>query len=317
MSEPGTAPRAALRPARGLEPTDDGWPRARARGRRAAAHPGADGRPEAPIAAAVAFVVSSCNVRRPSTRAATDDVYREMTDGLVRDVPAGAPGRAFGPTEDAPDWVRNAGGVKRLVRRERRRAALRLGVERQPQRRAGNSVGIPDSVAGWRPRARCAQGACSAGELPADETTGRPRRAATFAARSVYSPRRPSSTPSATLARVDADDEAGLRRRGAARRRGGLAASSSATRCRRRRSPTASTWHALCALPTSSRSATRSRRSTPTSRGCCRAAAESAGARGVAQPLGGALRGTDPDDRGLVRNRVERRLRKARPLGRR
>ena len=44
--------------------------------------------------------------------------------------------------------------------------------------------------------------------------------------------------------------------------------------------------------------------------------AESAGARGVAQPLGDALRGADPHDGGHIRDRRERRPRPPRPLRR-
>lgn len=152
MTDPwDRALRAAIRPARDLEPTDAELARVLALD----AERGRAPRRRRPlmkfaIAAAAAFAVGSGTYAVPATRAAIDDVYGAMTGWLSSDE-AGAPGRALGPQEDAPDWVRNAGGAKRLVAEN---GGARLYVFQESNGNLsvalGNSIGISDSVAGWR-----------------------------------------------------------------------------------------------------------------------------------------------------------------------
>src|SRR4051794_38719913 len=143
--------RAALRPARALEPTDDelarvlaldAAPRRAPRRRRAATR--------LAIAAAGAVVIGYCTYAVPATRAAIDDVYGAMTDWIASDDAADAPGRALGPREDAPDWVRNTSGAKRLIA-ENGGARLYAFQESNGNLSValGEAVGISASVEGW------------------------------------------------------------------------------------------------------------------------------------------------------------------------
>lgn len=144
--------RAALGPARELAPTDDELQRVIALDRarsRATRRPGRA--MKFAIAAGLAVVVGTGTYAVPATRAAIDDVYGAMTDWIASDDQSGAPGRALGPQEDAPDWVRNSGGAKRLVAEN---AGARLYVFQESNGNLsvalGNSIGISDSVEGWR-----------------------------------------------------------------------------------------------------------------------------------------------------------------------
>lgn len=145
--------RAALGPARELEPTDDELRRVlaldgeriratRRRPRRAMRFA---------ITVGLAVVIGTGTYAVPATRATIDDVYGAMTDWIAGDDPAGAPGRALGPEEEAPDWVRDFGGEPRLVAEN---GDARLYVTHQADGQLsvalGDSVGFTDSVEGWR-----------------------------------------------------------------------------------------------------------------------------------------------------------------------
>lgn len=89
----------------------------------------------------------------PPTRAAIDDITSTFA-GWVGGDDDQAPGRALRPEDDAPDWVRKAGG--RLIAET---AGVGLYVTRTETQNGtmlnfslGGAVGFGDSIAGWRER---------------------------------------------------------------------------------------------------------------------------------------------------------------------
>jgi hypothetical protein len=141
--------RAALAPARELEPTEDELRLALAaagghapRRRRRA--------PKLAIAAGAAVVLATGTYAVPPTRAAIDDVYSAIS-GWAGGDEGGAPGRPLAPGDDAPAWVRDSGGEKRLVAEngDKRLYAI-YDHEGKVSVALDDSVGITSSVADWR-----------------------------------------------------------------------------------------------------------------------------------------------------------------------
>lgn len=98
--------RAALAPARGLEPTDDEVARVmeRARRKRPARRPGSIA-----LALVAAMLLSGVAYAVPATRAAIDDVTDSFAGWVAGDEDQ-APGRALRAEDEAPSWVREEGG---------------------------------------------------------------------------------------------------------------------------------------------------------------------------------------------------------------
>jgi hypothetical protein len=103
------------------------------------------------IAVFTALAVVSGAYAAPPTRAALDDVYSAMTGWVSGDDQQPAPGQALGPDDDAPDWVRATRGDQRLVAQS---GAAKLyavrGEDETISFALGGSVGLSDSVDGWR-----------------------------------------------------------------------------------------------------------------------------------------------------------------------
>jgi hypothetical protein len=142
--------RSAFAPARELEPTEDevqhvlaidaerNKPRSRQPLLRRA------------LAACAAVAIASGAYAVPATRAALDDVYSAVTGWVSGDDEHAAPGRALNPGDDAPAWIRDSGGDKRLVAAN---GSVKLYAVRNGDKISfalGGSVGLTDSVDGWR-----------------------------------------------------------------------------------------------------------------------------------------------------------------------
>jgi hypothetical protein len=141
--------RAAMAPARELEPTDAEVQRVLAIDRsRAARAP----RPvlRLAVAAAAAIALSTALYAVPTTRAGVDDVYSSIT-GWVSNDGEPAPGRSLTGGDDAPLWVRQANGERRLVAEngDAKLYILREGEDKLSVA-LGDSVGLTDTVDGWR-----------------------------------------------------------------------------------------------------------------------------------------------------------------------
>jgi hypothetical protein len=103
------------------------------------------------VAAFIALAVASGAYAAPPTRAALDDVYSAMTGWMSGDDGHSAPGQPLGPDDDAPAWVRTTRGDQRLVAQS---GAAKLyavrGEDETISFALGGSVGLADSVDGWR-----------------------------------------------------------------------------------------------------------------------------------------------------------------------
>lgn len=89
----------------------------------------------------------------PPTRAALHDVYSTITGWVAGDDQQPGLGQALGPHGDAPAWVRATPGDKRLVAKNG--AAKLYAIRGQSDTISfalGGSVGLSDSVDGWRKR---------------------------------------------------------------------------------------------------------------------------------------------------------------------
>lgn len=85
----------------------------------------------------------------PATRAAIDDVYSSVTSWFSGG-PNSVPGRPVDPADDAPSWVTNAGGQKRILAET---GGAKLYVNEDGGRLTiglGNTVGLSDTIDGWR-----------------------------------------------------------------------------------------------------------------------------------------------------------------------
>jgi hypothetical protein len=145
-----TVLRAALEPARNLEPTDGELARvlARARGKRPASMQRA-----LVLAFAIAALLTGGAYTVPATRAAVDDLTGSFA-GWVGSDDDQAPGRVLRPGDDAPPWLRDT-GARVIAERD----GVRLYVTRIETQDQGTMLGFAlgnngfatwDSVEGWR-----------------------------------------------------------------------------------------------------------------------------------------------------------------------
>ena len=253
-----------------------------------------------------------------ATRAAIDDVYGAMTDWIASDDPGRRrQARALGPAGGrARLGRRNASGVqapgspRTAARKEL--YAFQESDGQQPQRRARlRRWGSPRQRGRLAPPARRAQGRrARAGGVPrpVTETTGRPLDAHDSA--SALRPHRQERSTRVELPLRDrrrADDQARPERRLRPARRCPSPA------CARSSVPYDDAGREIERIHASRYGPARCTRGARLPAGPLRAGRHGrpvlAGARGVAERLRGALRGADPHDRGLVRDRVERGVR--------
>lgn len=139
--------RSAFEPARKLDPTEGEVQRVlaidAARQERRARTP----RLRPALVACAMLVLMSGAYAVPATRAALDDVYDAMigwVDG------GGAPGEALKPSDDAPAWIRESSGDRRLVAAN---GPVRLYAVRDGDNISfalGGSVGLSNTTNGWR-----------------------------------------------------------------------------------------------------------------------------------------------------------------------
>jgi hypothetical protein len=141
--------RAALAPARDLEPTQAEVARALTASR--TVHRRAPRRVLV-IAVSAMALLSGGAYAVPVTRAAIDDVFGTFA-GWIDGDDSHAPGRAVRPDDDAPTWVRESGAALRLVAHN---DGVKLYALRTPDGKLAfalnGSVGIQDSLDGWRNR---------------------------------------------------------------------------------------------------------------------------------------------------------------------
>lgn len=141
--------RSAFAPARELEPTEDEV-------QRVLAMDAARARRRPPLLRLVAVACSTLVVAggayaAPPTRTALDDVYGTVTGWVSSDDEQASPGRPLGPDDDAPAWVQDAGGDKRLVAQDGGASLYAVrGDDDTISFALGGSVGLSDSVEGWR-----------------------------------------------------------------------------------------------------------------------------------------------------------------------
>lgn len=146
------AVRTVLAPAHELEPTEEEVQRVleldrrrRAR-RRTRVHRLAAAACAAAILGAGAYAV-------PVTRAAMDDVFSSIAPWAGGDDDDQAPGRPVSPGDDAPDWVRQAPGAKRVIAEN---GGVKLFAVREGDGKLsvalGDSVGLTSTLDGWRER---------------------------------------------------------------------------------------------------------------------------------------------------------------------
>lgn len=142
--------RSAFDHARELEPTDAEVQRVLALD--AQRDTRRDRRPSLKVAATACatLLLASGAYAVPPTRAALHDVYSAMTGWVTGADDQTAPGRPLEAGDDAPAWVRETGGEKRLVAQN---GAAKLYAVRDDQTISfalGGSVGLSDTVDGWR-----------------------------------------------------------------------------------------------------------------------------------------------------------------------
>jgi hypothetical protein len=142
--------RSAFAPAREVEPTDAEVQRVLAldaeRSKRPARRPVL--RPA--LTACATLVMASGAYAVPATRAALDDVYGTIS-GWVSDDERSGPGRALTATDDAPAWIRESDGDKRLVAENGGASLFAVHSNAgQISFALAGSVGLSDSVEGWR-----------------------------------------------------------------------------------------------------------------------------------------------------------------------
>jgi hypothetical protein len=148
-----TALRAALAPARNLEPSDDEVARAIERARR-----GRTTRRPGPLVLALlaAMLLSGGAYAVPATRAAIDDISGLFGAWVSGDEDQ-APGRPLRAEDEAPSWVRDQGGrliaktdgvplyVTRTASGDGTLLGFSLGGE-------GTSISVSDTIEGWHRR---------------------------------------------------------------------------------------------------------------------------------------------------------------------
>lgn len=143
------AMRSAFSAARELEPTDEEVQRVLAIDAERVAR--RDWRPllRPALAVCAMLAIAAGAFGAPATRAALDDVYGTLT-GWVDGDEQTAPGRPLEDGDDAPDWISDSSGDKRLVARN---GSVELFAVRDGDTISfalDDSVGISDSEEGWR-----------------------------------------------------------------------------------------------------------------------------------------------------------------------
>lgn len=139
--------RAALAPAREIEPTDAEVQHVLRRHRREAPM-GRRVVSRLALAASAVALLAGGTYAVPATRAALGDVYDAISGWFSGDAPP--PGRPLTAGDDAPNWIDQAPGEKRLLAEN---GGARLYAARHGDQldvALGKSVGISDSISGWR-----------------------------------------------------------------------------------------------------------------------------------------------------------------------
>jgi hypothetical protein len=144
------AARAMLAPTRELEPTDDELRRVLALHDRRTARRRSRARRLA-AGASAAMLLGAGSYAVPATRAAVNDVYGWIAPWFGDD--GQAPGRALTAQDDAPDWVRQEPGEKRVIAEA---GGVKLIAVRGSGDRLsvalGDSFGESGSIDSWRER---------------------------------------------------------------------------------------------------------------------------------------------------------------------